>query len=70
MKNKIKESVLFVIGGLFALFGLGALYVAAHADHRPVYWIGLGLFGFTVFLIFALITESGQGGRPKDGQNS
>ncbi len=56
----MKEATLFIIGGLFAIFGLTALFVSAHAGHGPVYWAGLAFFVFCIVMIFALISESGQ----------
>lgn len=56
----MKEVNLFVIGGLFALFAFGFLFLAAQAGQGPVYVVGLGLFLFCTLLIFVLIGETGR----------
>lgn len=56
----MKETTLFILGGLFALFGLGGLFVASRAEEGAAYWAGLGFFAFCILLVFALISESGK----------
>lgn len=44
-------------GAMFALIGFFALFVSSRAGGSPMYWIGLGIFGFSVLAIFFLISR-------------
>lgn len=47
----------WIAGGLVALLGVIALFLAARAADRGIYLFGLALFAFAVSYVFALIKQ-------------
>ena len=48
----------WITGGLIALLGLLALIFASRAASDVAYWVGLGLFVFSVLFCFGLIDKN------------
>ena len=49
----------WVSGAMLAIIGIFALYVSSRAGGKPMYWIGLAIFGLSVLANFYLISRSG-----------
>ncbi len=49
----------WIVGAAMGFLGLVGLYIASRGGGGEIYWIGLGLFVFSVLVIFGIVKIAG-----------